>query len=546
MSASDVLIRILGESKQARDEIDKTKTDAKSLGDVASASGKKLTTRFTLPLLGAGAAAVKLAGDQEEAERKVAATVDSMGASVWTSVDALKAQAAAFQETSTFGDEAILGYQDLLLTFGNVKNEIGEGNDIFTRSTQLGLDMSTALGQDLKSSAIQLGKALNDPITGVTALSRVGVSFTEQQKEQIKTLVESGDTLGAQKLILGELEKQFGGTAQAVAQTSQGQMKQAMNALGDAAESVGEILVPVVREMASFLKGLADRFQSLSPQTKEMIVRIAGLAAVIGPVLVIGAKAVSMFKTIGTAFSVLSKLLMANPWALLIAATVALVVLVVQNWDKIVAAIKAAWDWIKNAAGQVWEAITSAFQKAVDFVKDLFLNFTPLGLIIQHFDKIKEVATGVKDWIVEKFDAVVNFFKELPGRISSAVTGLWDGLKDAFRSAINWIIDKWNGLSLTIGPLSIPDWIPGIGGKSIQMSLNTPNIPRLHGGGIFRTSDPSGEGLALLRNEEEVITPEQRMMSKPGEQITNVFVLDWNDFVRHVRKASVEGGRLGL
>jgi phage-related minor tail protein len=64
-------------------------------------------------------------------------------------------------------------------------------------------DMSVALGTDASGSAIQLGKALNDPIKGVAALQKVGVSFTESQKEQIKTLVETGDTLGAQKIILG-------------------------------------------------------------------------------------------------------------------------------------------------------------------------------------------------------------------------------------------------------------------------------------------------------------------------------------------------------
>jgi phage-related minor tail protein len=92
--------------------------------------------------------------------------------------------------------------QNLLLTFTNVKNEVGKGNDIFNQATSIMTDMSVALGTDASGSAIQLGKALNDPIKGVTALQKVGVSFTESQKEQIKTLVATGDTLGAQKIIL--------------------------------------------------------------------------------------------------------------------------------------------------------------------------------------------------------------------------------------------------------------------------------------------------------------------------------------------------------
>src|SRR5258708_1908746 len=66
----------------------------------------------------------------------------------------------------------------------------------------------------------QLVKALNDPIHGVTSLMRVGVTFTAQQKEQIKTLVDTGHTMDAQKVILAELTKEFGGSAAAQATAS--------------------------------------------------------------------------------------------------------------------------------------------------------------------------------------------------------------------------------------------------------------------------------------------------------------------------------------
>ena len=92
--------------------------------------------------------------------------------------------------------------ENLLLTFTNVRNEAGKGNDIFNQTVRLGTDMSVALGVDAKAAAMQLGKALNDPINGVTRLTRAGVTFTEQQKKQIKALQESGDILGAQKVIL--------------------------------------------------------------------------------------------------------------------------------------------------------------------------------------------------------------------------------------------------------------------------------------------------------------------------------------------------------
>jgi Flp pilus assembly pilin Flp len=196
---------------------------------------------------------------------------------------------------------------------------------------------------------------------------------------------------------------------------------------------------------------------------------------------------------------------MTNPWALLIVATIALVTLIIANWDTIKAFLEKTWEAIKKTAGAVWEWIRGAIKKAVDFVVNLFMNWTLPGLIMKHWETIKKGVATVKDWITGKWDEIIGYFTGLPARVTTAVSGLWDGLKTAFKSAINWIIDKWNNLSLTIGPLSIPSWIPGIGGKEIKMSLNTPNIPRLHGGGVFRAPGGTREGLALLKDRETVL-----------------------------------------
>jgi hypothetical protein len=99
--------------------------------------------------------------------------------------------------------ESIQSGENLLLTFRSLKNGVGEGNDVFNQATVALVDMARALGKDPQDAAIQLGKALNDPITGMTALRRVGVSFTQDQQKLIKTLAESGDIMGAQKVILG-------------------------------------------------------------------------------------------------------------------------------------------------------------------------------------------------------------------------------------------------------------------------------------------------------------------------------------------------------
>jgi hypothetical protein len=113
-------------------------------------------------------------------------------------------------------DEAIQSSMNLLLTFKAVRNEVGAGNDIFARASMAALDLGNVFGST-DAAAKQLGKALSDPVKGVSALKKAGVDFTDAQRKQIKAFVDSGNVLGAQKLILKEVESQVGGTAAATA-----------------------------------------------------------------------------------------------------------------------------------------------------------------------------------------------------------------------------------------------------------------------------------------------------------------------------------------
>jgi len=145
-------------------------------------------------------------------------------------------------------DELIQKSANLLLTFKQVQNQVGEGNNIFDRAVITAQDLGNVFGS-ADAAAMQLGKALSDPEKGITALRRAGINFTEQQKEQIKTLVASGDVLGAQKLILAEVESQVGGTAAASA-TGFDRMRVAM---GNVAEEFGAILIPYIEKFADFV-----------------------------------------------------------------------------------------------------------------------------------------------------------------------------------------------------------------------------------------------------------------------------------------------------
>lgn len=180
--------------------------------------------------LAVGAAFRKLIDATSEAQfaqAQLQSALKSTGFAAGQSITALNDHAVALQRMTAFGDDAVSGAQALLLTFTKVRG------DVFPKATTAVLDMAQAMGTDLKSAALQVGKALNDPVLGVGALARAGVQFSEQQKEMIKSLVETGNVAKAQAIILKELETQFGGSAEAARKTLGGALAALKESFGD-------------------------------------------------------------------------------------------------------------------------------------------------------------------------------------------------------------------------------------------------------------------------------------------------------------------------
>lgn len=212
--------------------------------------------------------------ESEKAGAQLNAVLKSTGGAAGITANEVKALASKYQELTNFEDDAVISAQNLLLTFTNISK------DIFPQTTETVLNMSQALGQDLKSSAIQLGKALQDPITGITALRRVGVNFTDSQQEIIKSLVESGRLLDAQRIILKELDTEFGGSAIAARQTFGGSVLYLNNIIGDLQETVGMFTAGFgkgfVDEMAIGVKAITEFINKAS--TISTLIDIASVA----------------------------------------------------------------------------------------------------------------------------------------------------------------------------------------------------------------------------------------------------------------------------
>ena len=190
----------------------------------------------------------------QDAQAQLEAAVRSTGAAAGRSVDQLQALATQLQSVSTYSDEAVQGAESILLTFTKIKG------DNFDDATRAVVDLATRMGGDLKGAALQLGKALQDPAEGLSALRRSGVSFSEGQQQVIKDLNATGHAADAQRLILAELEKEFGGSAAAARDTLGGALKGLSNSFGD----LFEISKTNSQGVIDAINGLSVAFEHLN------------------------------------------------------------------------------------------------------------------------------------------------------------------------------------------------------------------------------------------------------------------------------------------
>jgi phage-related protein len=290
MAEETVLIRFKSEddASKATKAVNDGLDDVGKKADNAGKSFSGMGTMMTGVLQGIGQGVVGLAADLGKAalgavtdfvsegikgaaefdavfaqtEAVIASTGSAAGLTAAEMANMAGAMSASAGE-SLFSDDAILGAQNVLATFTNIKGQN------FGMATQSILDMSQALGMDLDSAAMQVGKALNDPVAGLAALSRSGVQFTEEQEAMIKAMVEAGNVAGAQEVMMAELNTQFGGSAAAAVDTYAGQQIILKEKMDDISSTLGEALMPILMEFGTFMADtvmpiLADVIEGIS------------------------------------------------------------------------------------------------------------------------------------------------------------------------------------------------------------------------------------------------------------------------------------------
>lgn len=495
--ATELLVNLKLVNKEFIDGLDQAESKvggfSGAVKGLSNVGGSILAGAFTVAAAGATLLGVELykdvqaAMDAEKIQAQLNAVLESTGGIAGVTAEQVNSLADSLSQVTPFEDEAIISGENMLLTFTNI------GKDVFPQATETILDMSTALGQDLQSSAIQLGKALNDPVQGVTALRRVGVQLTDEQEAQVKAFMAVNDIAGAQQLILDELSREFGGSATEAGKTFAGQMTILQNKLGNIRESIGAKLLPALGQLATMFSEYINRpeVQAFIENFANSIAAFADMAiqklpAVIGwfqqafgwlqqnQGVIVAALAVISVAILAFIYTTVVPLVASMLPVIAIMAAVALVAyLLYQAWttnfggiQEKIAALIAWFIALKDNVMIVFENIKAVVTNAINFIKQVFEaakagDWYKVGeLMRQAWDAAMKIIVDVvnKAWVAIKAAVstlvknVVNFIKNtnwldvganiirgIANGVASGSSALSDALVNAVRNAISFV-----------------------------------------------------------------------------------------------------------
>lgn len=272
----DAILFLAANDKELAATLNKTEKTVEKFTEKTNTLGGRIGNMFSgsigkMAAFGAGMFSVSRAlsfavgeiSKSQLAAQQLNAVLESTGGVAGVTAGQVNNLVTQLASMSNFSDDAIISASSTMLTFTNVTQ------GVFSRAMQSVVDVATAMNTDLKSAVIQVGKALQDPVRGMTALSESGIQFNSDQRGMITKFVESNDLLSAQGIILAELEKEFGGSAAAAADTFAGSVQDLTDALGNLAEEFEPVLNFAERAVNGFTS-MAQAMQSPLESLKMM------------------------------------------------------------------------------------------------------------------------------------------------------------------------------------------------------------------------------------------------------------------------------------
>ena len=470
-------------------ELKRLDTPMEKLGATTRALAPAATVGLTA-LTAMGLSAVRAAEEAQQANNRLDAVAKSMnlfGSATDNVTDRLKAFAETNERSLAVDADIIKATQTKLLTFKNLAQTADEVGGSMDRATLAALDLAAAGFGSAEQNAVQLGKALQDPIKGITALARSGVTFTEQEKEKIKALTESGKVLEAQNLILEAIETQVGGTAEATA-TGSAKMSLAFLAMQDA---IGEALLPLFEQMVPLVIGFMEW---IGKNSTFVTILAAGFAA-----LAIAILAVNFALNANPIVKVITLIAaLATGVALLINWLVELY----GGWDKL---FKDLGKWLADIGkffATIWNGIVSLVTGVINTIGNLWTAYTT------------KLTQGIEVF-------------------SSVFSRIWNGLGNIARGALNGVInfvEAWinrviGGVNDLIGLINTVLSAGAVVGVNFQLgTIPRVNLPQLADGGIVMPRPGGVLANIAEAGQPEAVIPLNRLGDFGGGATYNVTV----------------------
>ena len=235
------------------------KETQKTMAGIATAA-----KRIAIGLGGFLAASAKLYAKQEVAERKLKGALKATGQEVDRLAKSYKLLASEIQATTTFGDEDLLGAASTLTRLAKISEEQ------MPRILELTADWAAFLGKDVNSAARDIGRSMADPVRNLSLLGRYGVQITDELKNGINALVQTGRLEEARLVVWQELNNVVGGAAKELAEVETGKWVQLKNTVGDLLELFGERLLERMRPLRVFLADLLKQFNDNKDAVRDL------------------------------------------------------------------------------------------------------------------------------------------------------------------------------------------------------------------------------------------------------------------------------------
>jgi len=387
------------------------------------------------------------------------------------------------KQADEFGNATLFNQED----FNQSAGLLTSFTDVAVKDYQRIIDISGDLAQTnrtgLKDSTLQLAKALNDPVANLSALSRSGIQFSEVQKDLIKSLVDTGQKATAQRIILKELERQYGGAAKAAATGLAGAQDSLGESFRDLQEVIGKGISPTVERLTKDLTGVFEALSQIDPKVIESTAELVEYAVKIGAV-VLGIKGLVALKAAVVGFFAastagalkLNAALLANPWTAAIAGLTALGIAInknIQKQRKFNELVNGGVPPVQDLDENISQLKTSIEDKNEELIKasEKYKKYTSKMIYAESKanalrDKVEKLRAELNQ-LKGVYDIRIRLFTEGTAQVRGS--GFTDKLQNTIDELKNLGYDYNDGIPIKIQP-EVEDTGGGSGSGSIRES----------------------------------------------------------------------------